>query len=544
MSDTFRLTMAQLDATPGDLHGNAAKARAAWAAAREAGADMVILPEMFLAGGPPRGLARRPAFVAHARRVLDELIAACADGPAIGIGVPSWPDGAELPFNAWVVAERGRIVAEIRKHHRTREGGLDETRDFGAGDVSGPYRVGPVRLGTPISEDARFEDVAETLAETGAEILVVPNAAPYARGGQDARWSHAVARVVETGLPLVWLNLVGGADDLVFDGASFALNPGGRLADHLPSFAEAIVHVDFDRTDEGWRARDGARVPQPEGPEADYRAMVAGLRARMAGAGTATALLELSGDPASALVAAVAADALGPANLRCVTLLREGDPAAPLETARTVVERLGCRFETCSTDACDVAAADIVARLLGERPSGAARANVRSRCGELLLTSLAEASGALLLRSACKSDLATGGDGIGGGYDPVADLYGSELPALCRWRNAHHVEGFLGPAGEVVPACLLDAATAAGTDALPSNSVLDDILERLRERGQSPGEIVRAGHDRATVRRVAERVRSASGRPRPTGPGIAGRTAGLDRLDPVAHRWRDPSGED
>ncbi|WP_299646051.1 NAD(+) synthase [uncultured Jannaschia sp.] len=540
MSDTFRLTLAQLDATTGDLSGNAAKARTAWEVARDAGADMVALPEMFLTGHTPRGLSRRPGVVAEARRHLDDLIAACADGPALGIGAPTRPGDAEKPRNTWIVAHRGRIVAEVHKHHGSRDAAF-ETRSLAAGDVSGPYAIGPVRIGSLIGADAWSEDVAETLAETGAEILIVPTGSPYSRGGQDVRYGHMVARVVETGLPLVWLNLTGGQDDLVFDGASFALNPGGALTHHLPSFEDTIVHVDFDRTADGWRARPGIRVPQPEGPEADYRAMVRGLRDHMGKSGATTALLGLSGDTASALVAAIAADAIGPANLRCVTL--HSDDTAR-ENARGLAKRLGCRLDILPIDASHTAVTKTVAQLSDAPLTDIAGANLRSRLRGLLLASLAETFGAMLLTPATRSELAIGGVTILGdatmGYDPVKGLYRSALPDLCRWRNAHSVEGFLGPAREVVPTHFIDTppATEPGADLtglaqLPPYPALDDILERLIDREQSVEEIALAGHDRDAVKRVEHRVDAIASTPiRSPGLCLSGRTARLDRHDP------------
>ena len=196
MTDTFRLTMAQLNPVMGDLDGNAGRALAAWKEARAVGADMIALPEMFLTGYQPQDLVRKPAFVAHARTVLDRLVADCADGPALGLGLAHWPDGEEKPFNSWVVAHGGRIVAEIHKHHLPNYKVFDEKRYFTSGDISGPYTIGPVRIGTPICEDAWFDDVTETLAETGAEILLVPNGSPYFRGKQDVRYGHMVARTV------------------------------------------------------------------------------------------------------------------------------------------------------------------------------------------------------------------------------------------------------------------------------------------------------------------------------------------------------------
>jgi NAD+ synthase len=235
MAATFRLTLAQANPVVGDLAGNAAQARAAWEAGRAAGSALVALPEMFLTGYQTQDLILKPAFLDAVEATLADLAAACADGPALGIGAPL-RRGGRL-HNAWHVLEGGRVSAVVLKHHLPNDSVFDEKRLFSAAEVTGPYRIGPLRIGTPICEDAWYPDVAETLAETGAEILLVPNGSPYHRGKHDQRLSLMVARVVETGLPLVYLNMVGGQDDQVFDGASFVLNPGGRLAVQMPAFA-------------------------------------------------------------------------------------------------------------------------------------------------------------------------------------------------------------------------------------------------------------------------------------------------------------------
>ena len=550
----FRLLLAQINPTVGDLAGNEAKLRAAWERGRERGADMVACPEMALAGYQPLDLVRKPAFVRDATARLDALVGDIRDGPALGVGLPVWPPGSEKPFNAYVVIHEGRVVAEILKHHLPNYKVFDEKRYFDAGPVAGPYAVNGVRVGTPICEDAWFADVTETLAETGAEILVVPNGSPFFGGKQDVRYAVMVARTVETGLPLAYLNLVGGQDDQVFDGASFVLNPGGHLAHHLPSFEEADALVEFHETPDGWRAADGPKAPQPEGPGADYQAMVLATRDYVRKAGFDRALLGLSGGIDSAIVAAIAADALGPENVECVMLPSEFTSQGSLDDAAAVARALGCRLDTLPIEG----AREAVARTLRRRFAGTtpdlAEENIQSRLRGLLLMALSNKFGAILLTTGNKSEVAVGyatiyGD-MSGGYNPVKDLYKTRLFACCRWRNESHVPWFLGPPGEVIPPRIIDKPPTAelradqrDDDSLPPYPVLDDILGRLVDGEQSVAEVVAAGHDRATVKHVEGLIYASEYKRFQSAPGtrLTQRAFWLDRRYPVVNRWRDPS---
>ena len=291
-TDRFRLTIAQLNPTVGDLPGNAAKARAAWAAGRDAGAQMVALPEMFITGYQTQDLVLKPAFTEDAMAAVEALARDCADGPTLAIGGP-WAADGRL-YNAYLILRAGRIVARVFKHNLPHKQLFDELRLFDQGPISGPYGVDGVRIGSPICEDGWWPEVAETLAETGAEILVVPNGSPYHRDKLDLRMHHMVARVVESGLPLVYLNSVGGQDDQIYDGASFVLNPGVEKVVQLPPFDEAIVHLDFERGADGWRCLPGDMAPQPDAWEQDYRAMCLGLGDYMRKSGFSRVVLGLS----------------------------------------------------------------------------------------------------------------------------------------------------------------------------------------------------------------------------------------------------------
>jgi NAD+ synthase len=552
MPETFRLTLAQLNPVVGDLDGNAAKARAAWEAGRAAGAQMVALPEMFITGYQTQDLVMKPAFATAAEAVIAGLAADCANGPALGLGGPERAGGRL--YNAYHVLEGGRATAVVRKHHLPNDGVFDEKRVFASAEVSGPYRIGPLRIGTPICEDSWHPDVCETLAETGAEILLVPNGSPYHRGKLTVRMNLMVARVVETGLPLAYLNMVGGQDDQLFDGASFVLNPGGRLAVQMPQFDEAITHVDFDRTPEGWRARSGVLERIPTGHEADYRTMVEGLRDYLAKSGFARVLLGLSGGVDSAIVAAIAADAVGPANVRCVMLPSEFTSEASLADAAAVAGALGCRLDTVPISGPQAAVGAALAPLFEGTAPGITEENIQSRLRGLLLMALSNKFGEMLLTTGNKSEVAVGyctiyGD-MNGGYNPIKDLYKTRVFSMCRWRNGTHRPWMLGPAGAVIPDRVIEKPPSAelregqkDEDSLPPYPVLDAILDGLVEREASVAELVAEGFDLATVKRVEHLLYLSEYKRFQSAPGtrLSTRAFWLDRRYPIVNRWRDES---
>ena len=553
MTDRFRLTIAQLNATVGDLAGNAARARAAWDEAKAAGAQMLALPEMFLTGYQTQDLVLKPAFLDDCLRVVERLAADCADGPAIGIGAP-WRLEGKL-HNAWLVLQGGRITARVLKHELPHKELFDEYRLFDPGPISGPFSVEGVRIGSPICEDAWWPGVAETLAETGAEILVVPNGSPYHRNKLDLRMGHMVARVVETGLPLVYLNLVGGQDDQVYDGASFVLNPGGHKVVQLAPFEEAVAHIDFTRTDEGWRAERGEMVPQPDEWEQDYRAICLGLADYAGKSGFHKVLLGLSGGIDSALVAAIAADALGPENVRGVRLPSEYSSQGSLDDAEDLARRLGIRLDTLPINGPVGAVTQALSEVMAGTTPDLTEENIQSRLRGVLLMALSNKFGEMLLTTGNKSEVGVGyatiyGD-MAGGYNPIKDLYKTRVFTTCRWRNANHRPWMKGPAGEVIPTAIIEKPPSAelrpdqtDQDSLPPYEVLDAILEGLVEKDGSVADLVARGFDGDTVRQV-ERLLYGSEWKRyqaAPGPRVSPRSFGLDRRYPLVNRWRDPAG--
>ncbi|MGQ0563793.1 MAG: NAD+ synthase [Gemmobacter sp.] len=550
MTDTFRLTLAQLNPAVGAIAANADLAREAWAQAKAAGADMVALTEMFVTGYQTQDLILKPAFVTAALDAIAGLARDCADGPAMGIGGPALVGGRL--YNAYHVLQGGRATAVVLKHHLPNDAVFDEKRVFTPADVHGPYVVGPVRIGTPICEDAWHPDVAETLAETGAEILLVPNGSPYHRGKPNLRLNLMVARVVETGLPLVYLNMVGGQDDQVFDGSSMVLNRGGQLALQLPQFEECVTHVDFDRTPEGWRARPGMVADIPPIGEADYRACAMALADYMAKCGFGKALLGLSGGIDSAIVAAIACDALGPENVRCVMLPSAFTSAHSLEDATAAATALGCRLDTIPITGPQEAVGAALGPLFAGTGTGITEENIQSRLRGLLLMALSNKFGEMLLTTGNKSEMAVGyctiyGD-MNGGYNPVKDMYKTRMFLTARWRNDNHRAWMKGPAGEVIPQRIIDKPPSAelranqrDDDSLPPYDVLDAILECLVEREMAVEDIVERGFDRAVVKRVEHLLYISEYKRFQSAPGtrLTQKAFWLDRRYPIANRWRD-----
>jgi NAD+ synthase len=552
MADHFRITLGQLNPTVGDLAGNAALARDTWVQGKEAGADLVALPEMFLSGYNAQDLVMKRAFQLDVMRHLEELAADCAEGPALAIGAP-WAEGAEL-FNAYVILKGGKVASRSLKHELPNETVFDEVRIFDSGPLGGPYSVGNTRIGSPICEDAWHPDVSETLAETGAEFLLVPNGSPYYREKMETRQNMMVARVVETGLPLIYLNMVGGQDDQVFDGASFALNPGGELALQLPAFDALVHHVDLERGPAGWRIVPQKPASFPEPYEADYRVCVEALRDYLGKSGFGKVLLGLSGGIDSALVATIAADAIGPENVRCVMLPSEYTSSHSLEDAEALARALGCPYDHLPISEGRRAITSTLAPLFEGRAPDLTEENIQSRLRGLLLMALSNKFGEMLLTTGNKSEVAVGyatiyGD-MSGGYNPIKDMYKTRVFETCRWRNANHRPWMKGPEGAVIPERIITKPPSAelredqkDSDSLPDYPELDAILEILVDRDGSISDCVAAGFDREVAKKVEhliyiseyKRFQSAPG------PRLTKGAFWLDRRYPIVNRWRDPS---
>ncbi|MDG2404060.1 MAG: NAD+ synthase [Paracoccaceae bacterium] len=550
MVDRFRLTLAQANPTLGDITGNASLAREVWQQGREVGADMVALPEMFITGYNPQDLMRKPAFHQAAIAGVKQLAADCAEGPALGIGGP-WTQDGKL-FNAYFILRDGKIASTVLKNHLPNDTVFDEVRIFEAGPLGGPYSVGDIRIGSPICEDAWYEDVAETLSETGAEFLLVPNGSPYDREKMSVRQNIMVARVIETGLPLIYLNMVGGQDDQVFDGGSFVLNPGGALALQLPMFQQTVAHIDLVRGIDGWRAEDGPKAKIPNMLEQDYHAVVLGLRDYLCKSGFDKVLLGLSGGIDSAIVAVIAADAIGASNVRCVMLPSDYTSQTSLEDAKEVAENLGCGYDFVPiSDSQAVITGTLAPLFVGTEPD-LTEENIQSRLRGLLLMALSNKFGEMLLTTGNKSEVAVGystiyGD-MAGGYNPIKDLYKTRVFEICRWRNSQHRDWMMAPAGRVIPERVITKPPSAelrpdqkDSDSLPDYPVLDAILELLVDWDASVADCLAAGFAEVDVKQIQHLLYISEYKRFQSAPGtrLSKKAFWLDRRYPIVNRWRD-----
>lgn len=555
-SASFIVTLAQLNPTVGDIAGNAAMARSARAQAAADGAALIVYPELFVAGYPPEDLVLKPSFQAACRAAIEALARDTADGgPAMLIGTP-WVDGGKL-YNACALLDGGRIEALRFKVNLPNYGVFDEKRVFARGPVSGPVTIRGVRVGVPICEDTwmeestDYENVVECLAETGAEILIVPNGSPYARGKTDLRLSVQVARVTESGLPLIYLNEVGGQDELVFDGASFVLNADRSLAAQLPAFAEAVVTLRWTKGAGGWRCA-GPVAPVIDGDEGDYAACMLGLRDYVRKNGFPGVLMGVSGGIDSALCAALAVDALGADRVRGVMLPFRYTAQLSLDDAAKLAGALGFRYEVLPIAAAVNAFEEILSGPFAGLPRDITEENLQARTRGTLLMALSNKTGAMVVTTGNKSEMSVGyatlyGD-MNGGFNPIKDIYKTEVFRLCRLRNVWKPEGALGPSGEVIPERIIVRPPSAelredqtDQDSLPPYDILDGILQRLVEQEQPLSAIVAAGYERDTVIRIERLLNIAEYKRRQAAPGVkvTRKNFGRDRRYPITNKFRD-----
>jgi NAD+ synthase len=550
-SDTLRIALAQLNPTLGDIDANAALVRDARAQAAGRDADLIVLPELFLVGYPPEDLVMKPAFIRAARDAAEMLAADTADGgPAVLLGTP-WP-GEDKPHNSVALLRGGEVEAVRHKVDLPNYGVFDEKRVFAPGPMPGPVNFNDIRIGLAICEDIWSEEVCECLAETGSEILLSPNSSPYTRSKMDARQRIAVARVAETGLPLAYVNQVGGQDELVFDGASFALNRGGALALQMPAWESAIAISEWTRGSGGWRCEPGERVLLEEGDAAVYRACVLGLRDYVNKNGFPGVVLGLSGGIDSALVAAMAVDAFGPERVHCVMMPYRFTGADSLADAAACAKALGVRYDTLPIHAAVEGLEAALAPLFAGSPRGIAEENLQSRARGTILMGLSNKVGPMVVTTGNKSEVSVGyatlyGD-MNGGFNPIKDLYKMQVYALARFRNAQRPKGCQGPEGMVIPDSIIAKAPTAelredqrDQDSLPPYEVLDDILECLVENEMPLADIVARGHTPETVSRVERLLTLAEYKRRQAAPGvkITDRHFGRDRRYPITNRFRE-----
>jgi NAD+ synthase len=549
MTDKLTIALAQLNPTVGQLDANLGRLREARTKAAASGADLLLTSELYTCGYPPEDLVRKPLFIAEIRQAVEALARETTDGgPAVLLGTP-WVEGNRL-HNAMVLLEDGVVSAARYKHDLPNYGVFDEKRVFDPGPLPGPINFRDVRIGVPICEDIWSPDVVECIAETGGELLLIPNGSPFEAGKSDVRVHHAVARVVESGLPLVYLNQIGGQDELVFDGGSFVMNADRTLAWQLPAWREDIAITKWERSAQGWICAPGKTAPIETGMAAIYQAMTMGLRDYVNKNGFPGVILGMSGGIDSAISAAVAVDALGPDRVHCVMMPSPYTSQHSLDDAAAASKLLGAKLDTVSIGPAMKAFSSMLGEHFEGTNSGVAEENIQSRARGMTLMAMSNKFGSMVLSTGNKSEMSVGyatlyGD-MCGGYSVLKDVYKTVVFDLCRWRNANKPAGALGPDGAVMPERIITKPPSAelkpdqaDQDTLPPYEVLDAILESLIEDEASIEEIVAKGYDKATVMRTWRMLDRAEYKRRQAPPGvkIGHRAFGRDRRYPITNAF-------
>ena len=555
--DILRIAVAQANPTVGDLAGNLTLARRCVADAARQGADLVVFSELFLCGYPPEDLVLKRRFVSACRETLTPLAADTVDGPGVLMGLP-WADGDKL-HNSVALLDRGEMRTVRHKVDLPNYGVFDEKRVFDAGPMTGPMSFRGVRLGVVICEDIwGGAGVCEMLAESGAEILVVPNGSPYSRTKREVREQVVMRQVIESGLPMLYTNQLGGQDELVFDGGSFAMNADRTVPFQMDQFESNVALTTWRRGSGGWSCDVGARARPPERLEADWRACVLGTRDYVEKNGFSNVVLGLSGGIDSAVVAAMAVDALGEERVRCIMMPYRYTSAESITDAEACARALGVRYETVPIEHPVSGFSEALREAFHGTPDGVTEENLQSRTRGTILMAISNKFGAMVLTTGNKSEMSVGyatlyGD-MNGGFNPIKDIYKTEVVALARWRNANVPSDARGPSGVVIPTNIIDKPPSAelrpdqkDEDSLPPYPVLDEVLNGLVEEESSIREIVDRGRgrgiDEALVERIEHLLYVAEYKRRQAAPGvkITSRAFGRERRYPITNRWRDRS---
>lgn len=552
MTKRLKIAICQIAPVVGDIAGNKAKIVAARGEAAKAGADLAVFCELVVCGYPPEDLVQKPAFQRACRAAVEELAAATADGgPAMIVGAP-WKEGSAL-YNAAILLDAGAIKAIRYKVKLPNYGVFDEPRRFTPGpEFPQPAEFKGAKLGLMICEDMWLPGAGEALAEAGADFFVVPHGSPFRVTSLDEREAAARERTRATGKPLMFVNQLAGQDEVVFEGAAFIMDRAGEIVHRAPQFEPGVFLSEWEERGNGWECVAGPNAEWVRGEEMIYRAVVLGVRDYIEKNRFPSVVIGLSGGVDSALTAAIAVDALGKERVRCVMMPSRYTAAHSLEDAADCARRLGVSYETIPIEPAVDAFAQMLAPAFAGRAADVTEENIQSRIRGVILMAISNKFGPMVLTTGNKSEMSVGyatlyGD-MNGGYNPLKDLYKTDVYRLCRWRNANSAADLKGPKGEIIPERIITKAPSAelranqtDQDSLPPYDILDGILERLVEREMAVRDIVADGFDEATVKRVEHMLYVAEYKRRqaPPGPKVTRVNFGRDRRYPITNGWRD-----
>jgi NAD+ synthase len=550
----LKIALAQANPVVGDIGGNLAKLADMRARAAALGADLVVFPELFVTGYPPEDLVLKPAFEAAAQERLHAFAKTMGPGPAVLTGTV-WAEAGKA-YNAVALLDEGRVAAVRYKVDLPNYGVFDEKRVFANGPLPEPIAFRGVKLGVPICEDIWGPEVATHLVAAGAEIFLVPNGSPFDWSKPGLRHRISAERVKETGLPLVYVNQVGGQDELVFDGASFILNGDGSEPVRLPAWEETVALSVWRKGAGGWACEASEVAARDDDDAAAYQACLLGLRDYVEKNGFPGVIIGLSGGIDSALVAAISVDALGPERVRGVLMPYRYTSEESVRDAAALAKAQGLQFDTLPIEPAVAGVTESLAPIMeGTRPDSTEE-NIQARVRGIILMAISNKFGGMVVTTGNKSEMSVGyatlyGD-MNGGYNPIKDLYKMEVYRLARWRNANVPKGALGPAGVVIPDSIITKVPSAelrpdqtDQDTLPPYEELDDILACLVEHEMPLADIVARGHAPDVVKRIEGMLYLAEYKRRQAPPGvkISSRNFGRDRRYPIVNKFREPLGK-
>ena len=548
----LKICLAQLNPTLGDLEYNTEKALAVVFKAKKRNVDLVVFPEMFVSGYQLQDLVLKEQFLSDVKLCLKEMCDKVSEGPTVLIGAPEIENGKI--YNSYFCMDHGSISVAARKYHLPNTDIFDERRYFNKDSLAKPIKVLGINVGTPICEDIWYPDVIEYMVKEGARIIISPNGSPYSRGKVQLRHKLAALRAKENKIPLIYLNLVGGQDDQVFDGGSFVVGKNGKILYAMPQFEEATSIVEFNNgIIHNLDGEVTSNIIQNENSQ-DYRAMCLALEDYVKKSGFSKVLIGLSGGIDSALVTAIAVDALGAENVLCVRLPSIYSSEGSLIDAEAMTEILGCRLDTVAIGDINEEILRALNPLFEGTKNGLAEENIQARIRGLLLMAMSNKFNCMLLTTGNKSEVAVGystiyGD-MAGGYNPIKDLYKTRVYNISKWRNKNHLSWMQGPKGIVIPNTIINKAPSAelrpdqkDQDSLPPYSLLDAILEGLIEEDLSVGDLVNRGFDKETVKAIESLIYGSEHKRYQAAPGVhlTDKSFWLGRRYPIIQKWRDKS---